>query len=166
MSADPGRKTAYSVDLRWRVVWQRIGLGLCYREIAQNLNISVGIAYNTFKLFEHTGDVMAKGLRKRPKVCKLDYHHQLYVITLVLDKPNIYLSELCSAIKEITDIHISSSTICKLLARYGLTRKKIQHVAAQRRVDYRGDFISSISAFSKEMFVWVDETGCDKRDLL
>ena len=43
--------------------------------------------------------------------------------------------------------------------------KKIQHVAAQR-LDYRGDFIATISVSAKEMLVWVDETRCDKRDLL
>ena len=141
-------------------------MGLSYRKIAQNLNVAVGTAYNTFKVFERTGSVEAKKPRKRPELCKLDYHHQLYVVTLVLDQPNLYLGEICSTIKEITNIQVSPSTLCKLLARYGLTRKKIQYVAAQRRLEYRGHFIATISAFSKEMLVWVDETGCDKRDLL
>ena len=135
MSAEPGRKTA--VDLRWRVVWQKIGMELSYRRIAQNLNVAVGTVYNTFKLFERTGSVEAKEPRKRPELCKLDYHHQLYVVTLVLEQPNLYLSELCSAIKEITNIQVSPSTVCRLLARYGLTRKKIQYVAAQRSLEYR-----------------------------
>ena len=141
-------------------------MGFSYRRIAQNLNVAVGTVYNTFKLFEHTGSVEAKQPRKRPELCKLDYHHQLYVVTLVLEKPNFYLGELCSAIKEITNIQVSPSTLCRLLARYGLTRKKIQFVAAQRRLEYRADFIATISVFSKEMLVWVDETGCDKRDTL
>ena len=81
------------------------------------------------------------------------------MVTLVLDQPNLYLGELCSAIKEITNIQVSPSTLCKLLARYGLTGKKIQYVAVQRRLEYRGHFIATISAFSKEMLVWVDETG-------
>ena len=53
MSAEP--KAPYSDDLRWRVVWQRIGMGLRYREIANCLNIAVGTAHNIFKLFERTG---------------------------------------------------------------------------------------------------------------
>ena len=39
-SAEPGRKAAYSVDLRWRVVWQRIVPGNSFRQIADNLNIA------------------------------------------------------------------------------------------------------------------------------
>ena len=29
MSGEPGRKTAYSNDLRWRIVYQRIAINLC-----------------------------------------------------------------------------------------------------------------------------------------
>ena len=73
------------------------------------MNIAVGTVHNTFKLFESTGNVEAKEPRKRPELYKLDYHHQLYVVTLVLEQPNLYLSELCSAIKEITNIQVSPS---------------------------------------------------------
>ena len=131
-------------------------MGLGYRQIAHHLNISVGTAYNTFKLF---GSIEAKKARKRPELCKLDNHHQLYVIGLVLDNPKMYLSEVCHRVKEITNTEVSSATICNLLASYGITRKKIQHVALQRRVDYRGLFVANVSFFPKEMLVWVDETG-------
>ena len=39
MSAEPGRKKAYSGDIRWRVVYQRIGMHLTFEAIARNLNI-------------------------------------------------------------------------------------------------------------------------------
>ena len=38
-SWEPLRSSAYQDDLRWRIVWQREGLGLSRREIAGNLNI-------------------------------------------------------------------------------------------------------------------------------
>lgn len=156
MSAEPGRKTAYSTDLRWRVIWQKLGMGLGYRQIAHHLNISVGTVYNTYKLFERTDSVEEKKARKRPELCKLNHHHQLYVIGLVLDNPKMYLSEVCHQVKEITNTEVSSATICNLLASYGITRKKIQHVALQRRVDYRGLFVANVSFFSeREMLVWV-----------
>ena len=52
MSAEPGRKAPYSDDTRWRVVWQRAGMQLSFRQVAKNLNISVGTVYNIFKVFE------------------------------------------------------------------------------------------------------------------
>ena len=60
MSADPSRTKAYSFDLRWRVVWQRIAMELSYRDVANRFYITVGTAYNTFQLFQRTGSVDAK----------------------------------------------------------------------------------------------------------
>ena len=45
MSAEPGRKTAYSNDLRWRIVYQRIAMNLPFVKIAQNLNIAVSTVH-------------------------------------------------------------------------------------------------------------------------
>ena len=82
MSAEPGRTKAYSPDLRWRVVWQRIAMELSCRDVAERLCISVGTAHNTFQLFQRTGSVDAKPPSKRPDLCKLN-DHQLYIICLV-----------------------------------------------------------------------------------
>ena len=57
MSCEPGRKVAYSPDLRNRMIWQRIAMELPFRTIAQNLSVSVGTVHNVFKLFEQTGSV-------------------------------------------------------------------------------------------------------------
>ena len=35
-SIEPGRTTAYAKDLRWRIVWQRIAMGLKFIDIAKN----------------------------------------------------------------------------------------------------------------------------------
>ena len=52
---------------------------------------------------------------------------------------------------------------CRLLAKHGFTRKKIQHVALQRRVDFRAEFIATASLFQVDMF---DETGSKLKDML
>ena len=56
-SAEPSRKAA---DLRWRMIWQRIGMELSYQSIAANLNVALGTVYHTNRLFMETGDVIAK----------------------------------------------------------------------------------------------------------
>ena len=165
-SCEPGRTKAYSIDIRWRVIWQRLGMGLRFREIAHRLNIAVGTAYNTYKLFKLTGSVDKKKVRRRPEQCKLDHHHQLYIVGVVIENPSMYLREICSEIKDITDTDVSPSTICRVLSAHGFTRKKVQHVALHQSILYRANFIANISCFPKEMLVWIDETGCDKRDLL
>lgn len=163
-SAEPNRRAPYSNDLRWRIVWQRIALNLGFQDIAKNLNISVGTAYNIFKLFETTGEVDHKKLPQRE--CKLDSHHELYIIGFILHFPTLQLSELVDRVEEISGTRVSTSTMCRLLARYGFTRKKIQLVATQRRLDLRASFIASIYTFPKEMFVYIDETGSKLKDML
>jgi transposase len=138
-------------------------MGLSFRSIAQRLNIAVGTVYNTYKLFESTGNVDAKNVRRRPEKCKLDHYHQLYIVGIVLENPSMYLSEICSEVQQVTDTEVSPAMICRVLSTHGLTRKKVQHIALQRSAHYRAAFVANIAHFPKEMLVWVDETGCDKR---
>ena len=58
-SAEPARTTAYSPDIGWRVVWQRLGMDLTFKQIAERLQIAVGTAHRIFKRFMDTGDVSA-----------------------------------------------------------------------------------------------------------
>ena len=108
MSAEPGRTAPYANDLRWRVVWQHIALELPFRNIAKNLSISVGTAY-IFKRFRDTGEVDPKPATKRESLRKLDNHHRLYVIGLIMASPDLHLSELISKVHEITGITVHVS---------------------------------------------------------
>ena len=65
-SAEPGRKVAYSRDIGWRVVWQKIGMGLTFRQIAARLQIATGTAHRIFMRFRETGDVSPTSRRAQP----------------------------------------------------------------------------------------------------
>ena len=60
--------------------------------------------------------------------------HQLYIISIVLDNPTLYLGEICAAIKDVTGTVVVPSTVCKLLRQYGIIQKKNQHIAQQRNL--------------------------------
>ena len=161
-SAEPGRKTAYSEDLRWRIVWQRIAQEKPYRDIAKSLNISVGTVHNTWQIFEATGDVSKKVPEERERV--LDEHHEFLILGLLAVHPDMYLSELCQYINSATGTLVSNSTICRVLKRHGYTKKKVQYIALQRCEDLRAQFVAEVSCFfSLDKFVWIDECGCSNR---
>lgn len=164
MSAEPGRKTAYSADLRWRIVWQRIGMEQSYRKIASSLNIAPSTAVATLKLFQRTGDVSSRRQPSRKDLRCLNDSDELYVIGLVLENPGMYLQEICQEIYNVTCKQVSASTVCRLLARHGFTRKKIQKVAKQRSVALRALFMARMRSYDRNLLVWVDETGSDHRD--
>ena len=62
VSCEPGRRQAYSNDLRWRMVWQREVLGYKYDQIAVNLNVHPSTVFRVTKLFSTSGSVDHKPL--------------------------------------------------------------------------------------------------------
>ena len=57
MSCEPRRTSAYSEDLRWRMVWQKEVLGLSYKEIGNHLNVDPSTVCRTVHIFHQTGGV-------------------------------------------------------------------------------------------------------------
>ena len=163
MSAEPGRKAPYSNDLRWRVVWQRVGMEHTFREIANNLCLSLGTVHNHFKRFQTTGEV-APTVCNRDSTRMLSPHDELIIVGLLLDDPSMYLSEVCQKISTLAGLEVSPATICRVIHRNGFTRKKLQQTALQRSVEYRGQFFAEVQFYDVKQFVWMDETGSDDRN--
>ena len=46
----------------------------------------------------------------------------------------------------------------------GCSRQVIRHIAIQRSDATRAKFMAEISMYEPSMFVWTDESGCDRRD--
>ena len=61
-------------------------------------------------------------------------------------------------------IEVSMAVVCRLLRKYGITRKKVRQVASQQCCALRGAFLSQCYLLDPAMFVWVDESGTDCRD--
>ena len=162
-SAEPGRKAPYSCDLRWRVVWQRITQDLSFRKIGQRLCIAPSTAHAVYKRFAETGDVepLKQPLRD---IRKLDSLHEQLVIATVMENPRIYLHEMCKMLKEATRVEVSEATICRVLRRHGLTRKKVRLIAVQRSIEKRAQFMARALSFSRDKLVFLDETGSDGRN--
>ena len=168
VSAEPGRKTAYGKDLRWRIIYQRIAMGLKFAEIASNLNIAVSTAHKTYRYFEQTGNVVVStsATTKRYETArrKLSKQNELFIIGVVLGNSSMFMHEVCQEVRDVFGIVISPPTICRLLHSHGITRKKIRQIALQRSYSLHDAFRAQCSLFHPDMFVFVDETGVDHRD--
>ena len=152
-SAEPGRTRAYGADLRWRVVYQRIGMNLGFERIAKNVNIAISTAHGIYSLFQRTGNVDSAPSKERVELRQLDERAELYIIGLVLKNPKMYLGEMCHEIRKVVCVDVSPPTICRLLKKFGITRKKLSFIALQRCDVLRGAYMSQCLLFSKEMFV-------------
>ena len=146
-SAEPGCKAPYSNDLRWRIVWQRFGMELSLRQVAENLNISLGTAYNICKLFESTGSVdNCTSMIAHNRL--FNNEQELWIMGLLADTASLYLGEIFQKVYHMFNIEVSPSTICRLIHRHGFTRKKIQQIAKQRSTEYRAEFMAAVVMFS------------------
>ena len=83
-SVGPARTTAYSTNIGWTIVWQRVGIGLTYKEIATRLQIGIGTAHRLYQKYVLTGDVAPKTQPERPYLRKLDNMHEKLIIGLII----------------------------------------------------------------------------------
>ena len=85
----------------------------------------------------------------------------------MLTKPAIYLRELQHELYTTTEIVIHLPTICRAVRKLGFTRQKIQHIALQQSEAEQIKFIVEVMAvFHHSLILWIDETGCDRRNSL
>ena len=52
---------------------------------------------------------------------------------------------------------------CRTIHRHNFTHKKVQVIALQRSEEARIQFMAEVSAYNRDMFIWVDETRSDRR---
>ena len=112
-SIEPARTSAYSEDLRWRMVWQREALGHSYEEVAKNLGVDKATVWRTVSLFNETGSVSKKVYPREKAFRVLTTPAQLLILHLICQKPGIYLSEIQTELQEALLIGVSISTIGK-----------------------------------------------------
>ena len=165
-SAETHRCSAYHDDLRWRMIYQRESLGYTYQQIASNLNVDTTTVWRTVQLFHDTGVVSKRKYNKDNLPRKVNESVSLMILHVVLDHPGIYLREIQKQVEYLTGSSLSPSTICKVLHDQGFSRKKMQLIARQRDVALRAIYAAEMSVYDADMFVFLDETGSDRRNVL
>ena len=155
----------YSLDLRWRVIWVFLSQNLATAEITEIFGVCERTVRRYIDLFEQTGEVESVQASHGPKPL-LDSFEQLTLLKLILQHPGIYLKELQGKLQLVFGVCISMSTICRNLKRMGCTRQAMHHIALQRSDMLRAKYMADISVYDPDMLVWVDESGCDRRNTI
>lgn len=116
-SCEPRRSSAYSEDVRWRIVWQSQALSLSHTEIATNLNINISTVKRVLQIFTTTGDVCKKTYPSERAYRKINEPVQHYILYLILARPGIYLREIVSELSTVLGLDITESAVCKFLKK-------------------------------------------------
>ena len=127
--------------------------------------VSVKTVQRIINLFNRTGSVFP-AVQSHGPARKLSESEELTVLDCFLASPGIYLDEIQQELCDKTGTWVSKSTICREAKRMGLTRKKMRRIATQRSDIARAHFMVQVENMSADNFIWVDETGSDKRNAL
>ena len=165
-SCEPSRCSAYSEDLRWRIVYQCLGLDLSCRKVASNLGVDPSTVSRVVKRFQRTGSVAKEKYNSSTLPRKLTDSVQFLILQLVIERPGIFLHEIQTEVEHVLKLKLGLSTICQFLYEQGFSRQRIQLVARQRDEMLREIFASEVTIYNSDMLIFLDETGCDRRDVL
>ena len=117
---EPGRTKAYHVDLRRRMVWQRLVNNCTIKEVAASLYVAEATVWRIVDRFQYTGDVSAN--LATPREHRLHDHDEFVLIELVCENPSIHLHEIQTQLLQITETDASAATLCHTLGSLGFTR--------------------------------------------
>lgn len=141
----------------------KIAHDLPMKEIATMLEVSERSVRRIVKLFKTSGDVKPKDYHHGPKRLLGDFE-QLTLLRLILEHPGIYLHEIQAEFFRMFTVEVSVPTICKTLRYMGCTRQVVRHIAAQRSETLMAKFMAKVAMYDPSMLIWIDETGCDRRN--
>ena len=117
-------------------------------------------------LFCMTSSVKKKPYPKEKSYRKITPPVQLLILHLLIEKPGISLKEIQQEVLETLLVDICESAIFRFLQISGFTYQKLRIVATQQDQFCRQVFISDISVYNRDMLIFIDETGADRRNCI
>lgn len=81
----------------------------------------------------------------------------------LVEKPELYQDEMVVFLWDEFRVMISRFSIGRLLKTANWTKKVLRRIARERSAEVRADYLERISTLDHRRFIFVDESGCDKR---
>ena len=104
-SCERTRTKAYNDDVRWRIVWQAMGLNFSVSKIAANLCVDESTVHRIINKFQETGEVQKKIYPLDKAYRKLTEPAQLFILQLVVRTcclPELTVSAICKFLHKFT----------------------------------------------------------------
>jgi len=147
----------YSPDLRWRVVWLKLG-GMSSQNVGASLLISHSTVDSIFGYYKKNGTVQYhKSDKGAYRV--LSSHHLKVLQLLLLQFPSMFLDEYLDYFILTTGTVISLATLWRAIDRLGFSYQKLAKDSILASDNERADFVHAISGLTVDQFVWADEVG-------
>ena len=152
-----------SVDLRQRIIDAYLSGQGSIRQLAERFAVSFSTVWLLLKRFRATGKVDPKP-HGGGQPAKLDVVDFLVIADIVRQQPDVTAAEVRDRLAELTEVHVSVSTMRLALHRLGLTRKKKTLHAQERDQDEevqqaRAAFEEALPTVPVAQVHVVDDTG-------
>ena len=134
--------------------------------MARNVSVDKSTVYRISNLFCMTGSVKKKPYPKEKSYRKITPPVQLLILHLLIEKPGISLKEIQQEVLETLLVDVCESAIFRFLQISGFTYQKLRIVATQQDQFCRQVFISDMSVYNRDMLIFIDETGADRRNCI
>ena len=152
----------YSADFRQKIVETKKKTNESIQQLAERFQVSYSFVSRLLKRYEATKRVepLAHGGGKPLSLNS----QQIEIISQLVEADNdATLQQLCTSLGEKTGVKVSVPTMCRLLQRLELTRKKktshASEAATERVQKLRREYWTTISEVQLKDLVFIDETG-------
>jgi len=81
----------------------------------------------------------------------------------LLEKPELYQEEMVLFLLDEFKVNVTTFSVARALKSKGWTKKTIRRIARGRNTDLRDLYAYNTSGFHSYQYIFVDESGCDKR---
>jgi len=153
---------ALSDDLKNRIVRWYYEEELSYREIRDRAECSIGLISKVLQNHRQYGVVTNPFSRRTGRPPNIADGDVEYIASLLEANPVLYLDELQHRVWATRGVKMSIASLSRLLIRYGLTRKHIQKVAAERNEELRAIWEADMAQYTDpDVFVALDESAVD-----
>lgn len=152
----------YSKDLRQKIIETKLEADESDQKIAARFRVSRSFVNKIVRQYSRCGnyEALPHGGGAQPKLGKEEI---ALVIELVEEDNDATLEQLSTRLEERTGIKVSVSTLCRLLQRLKLTRKKktlhATEAQSERVQNLRKEYWTTIGEVKLSDLVFIDETG-------
>lgn len=154
----------YSRDFRNKIVETKQKTNESIQQIATRFQVSYSFVRRLLKRYEATATIEPKphGGGKLPKLNS----QQINILSQLVEEDNdATLQQLSARLMEKTGIKVSIPTICRLLQKLELTRRKktlhANEAESERVQKLRSQYWTTIGEVSLKNLVFIDETGAN-----
>lgn len=150
-----------SQEMRERIVYWRLTLGWSIDQCVEASGRSRARIFEILRLHKQHGVVYNPLARPAGRPRTLSMTDQGYLRSVLRARPTLFLDELTDILEQERGVVVSTSTVCRTLARTNITHKSVAEEASERNERLRAAWIAQWGRYLAPCFAWLDESGVD-----